>query len=345
MALSLSRHERKRLIKTHKQSKDVRTRDRIKAVLAHDEGISNTEIAKILLVDDETVRRHIKDYSDEKKLTSTNGGSESELSETDAESLIEHLKEHTYLYVKDICHYVQNAYGYRYSVSGMTKWLKQYKFCYKKPHKVPAKADKARQAAFIEGYEKLKAECLLDGGHIYFGDCSHPQHQTELTYGWIYKGERKGIATTARQRRVNMIGAINLNGHRLISQHVEDKTINYTHILTFLKALRKRHDDNGTIHLIVDGAGYHKHKKVAEEAELLNIKLHYLPPYSPNLNPAERIWKLMHEMVRYNRYYETFDEFKTAIIDFFKTIGRKKKILRSRINDNFQKLTDINFAF
>jgi transposase len=37
---------------------------------------------------------------------------------------------------------------------------------------------------------------------------------------------------------------------------------------------------------------------VVEKAKELNIKLHYLPPYSPNLNPIERLWKVMNEHAR-----------------------------------------------
>jgi transposase len=69
-----------------------------------------------------------------------------------------------------------------------------------------------------------------------------------------------------------------------------------------------------------------------------------LPPYSPNLNPIERVWKLFHESVTYNQYYGKFTEFTEASVYFFKTIGRKKSILRSRINDNFQILNSPMFA-
>lgn len=48
-------------------------------------------------------------------------------------------------------------------------------------------------------------------------------------------------------------------------------------------------------------------------AEELVIKVHYLPAYSPNLNPIERLWKSTHEKVTYNRYYEDFANFTEAI--------------------------------
>jgi transposase len=51
----------------------------------------------------------------------------------------------------------------------------------------------------------------------------------------------------------------------------------------------------------LDGAGYHRSKEVKDKAKELGVILHYLPPYSLNLNPIERLWKAMNEKVRNNR--------------------------------------------
>ncbi|CEF31003.1 transposase (fragment) [Xenorhabdus nematophila str. Websteri] len=72
-------------------------------------------------------------------------------------------------------------------------------------------------------------------------------------------------------------------------------------------------------------------------AFVLNIELHYLPPYSPNLNPAERLWKYMNERVRNNCYFPNPKVFREAIHHFFDVILREKASeLISRFNDNFQ---------
>jgi len=333
MEKKLSSTERAELLNRHRKERDKRVCDRIKAVLAYDEGYTYAEIAKILLLDDETIRRHIRDYVEKHKLAPENGGSESYLSVRESLKLKAHLTEVTYLYVKDICAYVKQAFTKDYSLSGMTKWLKANGFRYKKPQAVPAKADKARQEQFIAFYEGLKASA---GGSepIYFADSVHPEYQTQLVYGWMPKGERKGIATTPRQPRLNIIGGICLNGHRFFYQQAD--TVDADSIALFLVALRKRHPEKCLIHLIWDNAGYHKDKGIQAFAEGLAIKLHYLPPCSPNLNPIERLWKLMRERVMYNKYYGSFEAFSDEVISFFKGIGRKKSILRSRINDNFQ---------
>lgn len=81
MGRMLSKKERDHLIRRHRQERDKRICDRIKAILAYDDGYTYSEIAKILLLDDETIRRHIEDYLRENKLFPENGGSESLLAE------------------------------------------------------------------------------------------------------------------------------------------------------------------------------------------------------------------------------------------------------------------------
>lgn len=337
----LTVREREKLIQRHRKERDGRIRDRIKAVLAYDDGYSYSEIARILLLDDETIRRHIDDYQQEQKLKTANGGSDSKLSDKETRTLIEHLQEITYLYVKDICQYVWQSYQKKYSVSGMTKWLHANDFCYKKPHAVPAKADREKQKKFICFYNRLKKKAGKEEP-IYFVDSVHPQHQTELTYGWILKGARKEIATTAYQKRLNFIGGICLNGHRF-TYHQTDK-VNAGSICDFLWELRQANPGKYYVHVIWDNARPHRNEEVEHFAKELGIKLHYLPPYSPNLNPVERLWKLMHEAVRYNKYYGKFSEFTEATLGFFKCIGRKKNILRKRITDDFQILHSPLFA-
>lgn len=341
MERKLYPEERHGLIALHRKERDGKIRDRIKAVLAHDDGYTYSEIARLLLLDDETIRRHIKDYFDKNKLAPENGGSASYLNEAESLKLKAHLSEALYLYVKNICVFVKASFNKSYTTSGMTKWLHANGFRYKKPHSVPAKANKEAQKAFIKLYEKLKKKAG-EKEPIYFADSVHPQHQTHLAYGWILEGERKAMPTTAYQKRLSFIGGICLDGHKFFYQQAPE--VNAESIASFLVELRKRHPEKCVIHLIWDNAGYHRNEAIQSFAKELAIKLHYLPPYSPNLNPIERLWKLMHENVTYNKYYKTFSEFTEATIDFLKGIGRKKTILAARITDNFHTLHSPIFA-
>ena len=180
----------------------------------------------------------------------------------------------------------------------MTKWLHANEFSYKKPHGVPAKANAEAQAAFIAYYEKLKKR--IDSEPLYFTDSVHPQHQTRLAYGWIPKGERKEMPTTGRQKRVNIIGGICLNGYKVVTTQAE--SVDSDSIAGFFCELRKRHPGKEKIHIILDKAPYHRDEDLQIFSKSLGIILHYLLPYSPNLNPVERLWKIMHEHVTYSGF-------------------------------------------
>ena len=138
------------------------------------------------------------------------------------------------------------------------------------------------------------------------------------------------------------MGGICLMNHKIVYKNAEK--IDTDSIKSFLKRLRSVNKEAGKIHVIWDNAAYHRSHRVKDYAKKLSIELHYLPPYSPNLNPVERLWKMMHEAVSYNTYYETFFEFTEATLNFFRNIGRRKKILRSRITDNFQTINSPVFA-
>ena len=66
------------------------------------------------------------------------------------------------------------------------------------------------------------------------------------------------------------------------------------------------------------------------------VEFVYLPPYSPNLNLIERLWKFFHKEVLYNSYYEHFVEFKEAAFMFFKNLKIYKKELRSLLSEKVE---------
>ncbi|MGL1052910.1 IS630 family transposase, partial [Vibrio vulnificus] len=156
-------------------------------------------------------------------------------------------------------------------------------------------------------------------------------------YGWIRKGQDKLIETTGSRTRVNLIGALSLKD---ISATITDtyETIDSESIVRFFWKLKKEHYPlEQTVHIVLDGAAYHRSEMVRNAAKVLNIELHYLPPYSPNLNPIERLWKVMNEHVRNNVYFPSKAAFTSAIKKFFDvTLPEVAGSLLSRITDNFQ---------
>lgn len=337
MPTFLSKEKREILQDQHKKERDKRVCDRIKAILLYDEGWIYSQIAHVLLLSDEAVRQHVSDYQALHKLKPENGGSESKLDAQQTLKLLEHLQKTTYLYTKDIVLYVEVTFGTKYSTAGMTSWLKTNNFSYKKPAVVPGKANREAQELWIKEYEKLKND-LPDNETICFIDGVHPTHNTKSTYGWIKKGERKEIPTNTGRQRLNLSGALDINLGKVLIK--EDITLNAASTISFLKKLESAYPNANKVHVFCDNAKYYKNREVMNHLITSKIKMHFLPPYSPNLNPIERLWKLMNEKVLYNKYHEKFSTFKNSIIDFLESLydppDNILEVIKKRVTDNFR---------
>lgn len=335
--LYLTSEEKRLLELRHQACENRKEGDRIKAILLRSEGWTVPQISQALRLHQSTIIKHIEEYKTAGKLKNGSGGSVSHLTDEQTQELIAHLEENTYAHNHQIILYIKEHFGVHYTVAGLNKWLHRNGFSYKKPKGLPHKADAELQQQFIEEYNNLKQE-VSEEEPILFMDSVHPTQATKLTYGWIRTGQTKHVGTTASRTRLNIIGAIQL-GHISEAITSQYETINAESIVDFMGKIRVRYSTKNTIHLILDKAGYHRSFLVAEYAEKLNIKLHFLPPYSPNLNPIERLWKVMNEQVRNNRFFKGAKDFKEAINGFFDDIlPRIGSGLNGRINDNFQML-------
>jgi transposase len=336
MSNFLSESDRDALKANHRQEKNRRVADRIKAVLLSDQGWSYRQIAQALLLDEQTVSRHVEEYIEDNKLHLSSGGSESKLSDTQTRELVSHLESVTYLKVSDVCAYVYGRYGVPYTIQGMTSWMHTHGFSYKKPKGTPAKANFEQQEAFIEKYEKLLTTTPEDEP-ILFGDGVHPTMATKVTYGWIKKGVNKPIATIASRTRLNLMGTLNLETMKVTVGSYE--TLNSQAMTQYFEKLKAAYPTAPRIHVILDRGSYNRSHETREAARRRGIILHYLPPYSPNLNPIERLWKVMNEHVRNNRVFQSAKEFRRDILAFFeKTWPEISHSMTDRINDNFQRL-------
>jgi transposase len=241
---NLSQLEREDLKSRHKKERDKRICDRIKAVLLFDEGWSYHQIAHALLLTDEAVRQHILDFQLERKLKPENGGSHSKLNYEQVDALLSHLQRHTYLYAKDIVAHVKITFGVEYTVPGMTTWLHQHGFSYKKPAVVPGKVNNEAQEQWIREYKDLKRTLSLNET-ICFIDGVHPTHNTKPAYGWIQRGKRKEIPTNSGRQRLNLSGAFDILTKKVLIQ--EDLSLNAKSTIAFLKSVEAAYPDRAKI--------------------------------------------------------------------------------------------------
>ncbi len=334
--LNLSVSEIASLRIEHKAVKKKRDADRIKAIVLLATGWTVMQVAQVLFMDDDTIRRYRARYDKDGLnglLKDNYKAKKAKLSKTEQENLSIHIDAELYMTVQSIVNYVKKKYRVVYSISGMTDLLHRIGFVYKKPKIIPGKADAEAQEKFIEDYAEIK-ENKGKNDPIYFMDGTHPQHNTMASYGWIRRGEFKEIKSNTGRQRVNINGAINIES--LSSVIRMDESINAQSTVLLLKKIEEQHNQAKVIYIICDNAGYYRSKMVREHLEGSKIELVFLPPYSPNLNLIERYWKFFKKKVLYNQYYPTFNEFKEACKSFFRKKKKYKIELKSLLTENFQ---------
>src|SRR5258708_6049234 len=323
----------------HSKVKEKHLADRIKVILALNEGFTYQEIKKLLLLDEVTMRRYLRVY----KKKGVKGllevfykGGQTKLGLNEETELKTYLTQNTKATAKEICVLIEERYSQKFSVIGVTKLLHRLGFSYKKPKVIPGKADKVKQSEFIANYRVIK-ENLKPNDQIYFVDSSHPQHNTKPSYGWILKGKMndKVIKTNTGRERLNLSGALSLGKNE--ATVISAKTINKFVTIRLIKKLEKK-QPTGKIYIILDNASYYHAKVVTNYVKRKRIKLIFLPSYSPNLNLIERLWRFFHIKVTNNQYFETFDEFKYETLKFFRNLKKYKPELDTLLTDNFQLL-------
>jgi transposase len=327
----LNKEQRQELLDELKIERSRRYADRIRVILLLDDNKTYRNISEYLFLDDGTIANYKKRYREgglEGLIIDNYSTRRTKLDQVEERELINDLDLKIYASVKEIVSHINIKFKIKYSISGCTNLLHRLGFSFKKAKGVPGKANKKRQEDFIEMYKSLKAD-----GKVYFGDATHPLHNTVLSSGWIKKGKDKEILTNSGRGRANIYGAISIKNLDVVTRSYY--TINQHSVCDFLKVLRAKNSCGKKIYLILDQGPCNKALSVKRLAEKLNIKIIFLPPYSPNLNPIERLWKFFKKKVLYNQYYEKYKDFRMACSSFFRGIRKYRRDLQTLITDNF----------
>ena len=177
---------------------------------------------------------------------------------------------------------------------------------------LPAKADTAKQRSFYESTLRplmKKAKRKNSARVLLFMGASHFVHGCDFL-GGVYSKSRRFVRTFSGRKRYNVLGAIDFRTKKV---HTVTNTtyITATEICQMLRKVFSEYAGK-KIHILLDHARYQRCEIVTSLANDLKIDLVYLPPYSPNLNLIERLWKFTKDKLRV-KYYADFDSFKCAI--------------------------------
>jgi len=319
----------------HKRGRTAREHVRANAILLLDKGWSIPQVAEALFLDEDSVRNFFASYNLGKLdslLDDNYHGKESKLTDAQKDQLRKHVADNLYMDSALVIAFVQFEFGASYSRSGIHRLLHELGFVYKKPKHVPGKADPAVQSEFAARLQAFMEEKSSDA-KVYFMDAVHPQYNSTPACGWILKGADKELPANCGRQRLNLNGAIDAESHEAIV--INSPTIDADSTLELLRRIEEANPETTSIYVIADNAAYYHSRKVADYLATSRITLAFLPPYSPNLNLIERLWKYFRKEVIHNRYYSSFAEFTEQCLCFFECLSDHADRLKSLLTFNF----------
>ena len=231
---------------------------------------------------------------------------------------------------------VEELTGQDLSVDEVRRFMRQMGMKPLKTGHVPGKADPEKQERFLD--EKLMPLIqMAQAGdcHLFFVDAAYFVLAPFVGVLWCFA--RIFIKAASGRNRINVLGALHFVTHKM-ETIVNTTYINAETIVELMKKLAKAYK-NKPLHLVLDNARYQHCDYVKEQALLLHIHLVFLPPYSPNLNLIERVWRYIKKEVLRTRYFDCAQKFHQAIQQALSDINYNSKTrndLKSLITPNFQ---------
>ncbi len=137
------------------------------------------------------------------------------------------------------------------------------------------------------------------------------------------------------RKRLNILGALSPDDHEYLDIRVAKENLNGQTLIRLMEQMRAKHPETTRFILYLDNARY-QHAKVVRAWVAMHpeFELHYLPPYSPNLNLIERLWKFLRKHAL-TRWHETFEAMQAAVADVLDHLDRYGAELQTLLTPKF----------
>lgn len=189
-----------------------------------------------------------------------------------------------------VCELIRREFGMRLSLVTVGRVLKRIGMSPQKPLYRAYQQDPDRVTEWKQRtYPRIRAEAARLGASVFFADEASVQTDFHTGTTWAPIGRTPVVTATVERKAIKMVSAISPRGH-LRFQITEGK-MEAQNFIAFCKHLLTGADT--PIFLIVDGSSLHTARIVKEYVRSTdgNLSLFFLPPYSPELNPDEWIWR------------------------------------------------------
>ena len=320
---------------------------RANALVLLDAGYSFSKVAKVLLLDDSTIRAWHKMFAEgglEGLTRFEPGGSACQMSDEQQDKLKVWVASALPGSTRQIGAWIEKEFGLAYAGrSGLIALLNRLGLEYQKPEVIPRKLDEDKQRAFIAAYEN-PLNSLPENAAVLFADAVHPTHAARPAGCWAPRGGKLAIEQTSGRQRINIHGAIDLETGQ--TRMIEALAIDAASTIRLLESIEAMYPGLALMHVFPGNARYHHARLVRAWLERpgCRIKLHFVPPYCPHLNPIERLWGVMHRHVTHNKCCATCTDFAEATLGFLREkVPRNWDNFRDTVSDNFRVIIPAEF--
>ena len=325
MCFPLDPQQRKGIARRRQQTRDHRLGMRLSALLWRDEGKTESDIAHLLGVCERTVRNWLRLYRKkglDALCTLHYQGDPGELTSSQAEQLKAEIRTGRFRCARQVREWIQATFGIAYSFSGTKRLLERLGCSFHKTTGFLFKAKRGQQEEFVQKYA---ADRPAEGASTrrYFVDACHPIWGLELVYScWLLRGQRFLVGMGGGRKRLNILGAYSPQDQEYLDLRVPKGTIAAAQVIELLTRMRERHPGTKKFILYLDNARYQHARVVREWVEArktqgVEFVLEFLPPYSPNLNLIERLWKFLrkHALQQWHASYEAMQAAVARVLD------------------------------
>jgi transposase len=275
---------------------------RKRAVGAVLDGMSQAEAARVFGVHRNAVNRWVKRYRHggwdalSQRRRGRRAGEPATLSPSQQQEVIALVRETTpdqlglagFLWTRDaVAELIARRFGVRLARTTVGRYLRAWRFSPQKPQRRALEQNPAAVRRWLaETYPAIRARAKREGGVVLWLDEMGVRSDVAAGRSWAPVGQTPVVRRTGKRFRVNMISAISAGG--LLRFRLFTGSFTGPVFIDFLRRLLR--DSGGRkVHLIVDGHPVHHAKRVSAwvRAHQRQIELHFLPGYSPELNPVE----------------------------------------------------------
>lgn len=235
---------------------------------------------------------------------------------------------------KEIREYIKDMFNVAYSEEAVRQLLIKRGLKLLQPKTIPGSPPSVEeQNQFVKKYHKLKNK---PGTKILFGDAMHLHHQYLPNRCWGDPKFPPVFETNSGRKRLNILGAYDVENHYLIHLTGEENC-NADRVIEFLELISKSYRDYSEIYIPVDNAKYFHARKVSEWLEKNSrIKLWFLPAYAPNLNLIERFWRFAKKNLVRGKYYKEYKTFRAKVFQFLNNTTDHIDDLKSLMVEKFE---------